>query len=119
VEFLGKNDFRNFFRGKFQFFPTFLWEKFSAEFSPKFSPKFSPEKMYDKSAPGQNSFEPSVPDDQTKEEKDLPRKLLSTLTKRGPIWPQTNLASNYYFFEFLMVDVNDWTLQRHLYGGII
>jgi hypothetical protein len=40
MEFLGKTIFRNFFRGKFQFFPTFSTfsgGKFSAEFSPKFS----------------------------------------------------------------------------------
>jgi hypothetical protein len=34
-----KNNFQNFFRGKFLFFPTFLWGKFSAEFSLEFSPE--------------------------------------------------------------------------------
>jgi hypothetical protein len=42
--------FQNFFCGKFLFFPTFLWGKFSAEFSPE----FSLEKMYTKSAIGAN-----------------------------------------------------------------
>jgi hypothetical protein len=43
-EFLGKTIFRNFFRGKLQFFPAFFGGKFSAQ--------FSLEKMYEKSAPG-------------------------------------------------------------------
>jgi hypothetical protein len=43
VEFVGKTIFLYFFRGKFQFFPTFFGGKFSAE--------FSPEKMCEKSAP--------------------------------------------------------------------
>jgi hypothetical protein len=47
VEFLEKTIFQNFFRGKFQFFPTFFGKKISA----KFSLKFFPEKMYEKSAP--------------------------------------------------------------------
>jgi hypothetical protein len=47
MEFLGKTIFQNFFRGKFLFFPTFLWEKFSMEFLSE----FYPEKMYKKSAP--------------------------------------------------------------------
>jgi hypothetical protein len=42
VEFVEKMIFQNFFRGKLQFFPTFLGGKFSAE--------FSLEKMYEKSA---------------------------------------------------------------------
>jgi hypothetical protein len=46
AEFLGKTIFQNFFRGKLQFFPTFLGENFSVEFSAK----FSPEKMYEKSS---------------------------------------------------------------------
>jgi hypothetical protein len=32
AEFLGKTIFQNFFRGKLQFFPTFLGGTFSAEF---------------------------------------------------------------------------------------
>jgi hypothetical protein len=44
MEFVEKMIFQNFFRGKLQFFPTFLGEKFSEE--------FSLEKMYKKSAPG-------------------------------------------------------------------
>jgi hypothetical protein len=44
--------FKNFFRGKLQFFPTFFEGNFSAE--------FSLEKMYEKSAPGRKSSYPGA-----------------------------------------------------------
>jgi hypothetical protein len=56
VKFLVKTIFGNFFRGKFQFFPTFLRGKFSAEFSLK----FYTEKMYEKSAPGYVGERPAL-----------------------------------------------------------
>jgi hypothetical protein len=47
-EFLGKMIFQNFFRGKFNFFPTF----FGGKIFPEIFRGIFPGKMYEKSVPG-------------------------------------------------------------------
>jgi hypothetical protein len=57
VEFLGKTIFQNFFRQKFQIFPTFLGVKFSEEFSPNFCGK-----IVQKSALGSENIHKCIPE---------------------------------------------------------